>query len=51
MQPRSNSARERLLADGPEALSTHDLLSVLVAESVRTRPGSAWDLLDGYGSR
>ena len=42
--------RERLLAEGPEALSTHDLLSVLVAESVRAPPDTAWKLLDGYGS-
>ena len=42
--------RERLLVEGPEALSTHDLLSVLVAETIRAPRGTAWRLLDGYGS-
>ncbi|MDJ0522664.1 MAG: DNA repair protein RadC [Planctomycetota bacterium] len=50
MQPGPDSPRDRLLTEGSEALSTHDLLRVLVAESAHAPPGTAWKLLDGYGS-
>jgi len=53
-EPKVSSAdhpRERLLALGAEALSTHDLLSVLVADTARApAPRTALALLDGFGS-